>query len=82
MENVFDYFKDVIDRMRTSGLDSVPKEALIALTGAIDYAVGRGDLTIVQAERLDDSLGGIRSQYADAFEIATFGDLGAAEPAN
>lgn len=74
MEKYLEHFKDVIDRAHSSG--KFPVEAKIALRGRIDYAVERGDITINESRILDQLIGeDIGRRYAEAFEIAAFGDL-------
>lgn len=73
MDSVFQNFKDVITRAQANGF---PEPAKLVLRGKVDYAVERGDLTLRQAQALDEMLGtDFLERYADVLEIATFGDL-------
>lgn len=75
MDSVFQNFKDVIARAQANGF---PEPAKLVLRGKIDYAVERGDLTLRQAQSLDETLGAdFLARYADVLEIAAFGDLDA-----
>ena len=79
MDSVFQNFKDVMARAQANGF---PEPAKLVLRGKIDYAVERGDLTLRQAQTLDEMLGvDFLERYADVLEIAAFGDLDAPQEA-
>jgi hypothetical protein len=71
MDDAFEYLSETIEIALKQG--HFPVESKLAISGAIGYAVERGDLTLDQARRLDAMMGGIHEQYAEALRIATFG---------
>ncbi len=69
MDNVFEEFKDLIER----GLaNQMPHDAKLIILGQILYAVTRDELTNQQAWQLEDLLGG-REQWQNSLTYAVFG---------
>jgi len=66
---MFEDFKEIID---TGIKNSISRDAKLIIVGRISYAVERAELTLKEAEELENMLGG-RSQWQDAYELAIAG---------
>ncbi|MEC4984522.1 MAG: hypothetical protein SAK42_10515 [Oscillatoria sp. PMC 1076.18] len=53
----------------------MPLESKLILLGQIHYAMERGDLTIKEAEKLEERLGIGLKNYRREMEYAVFGEL-------
>ncbi|WP_224412175.1 hypothetical protein [Oscillatoria salina] len=53
----------------------MPLESKLILLGQIHYAMERGDLTIKEAEKLEERLGIGLKNYQREMEYAVFGEL-------
>ncbi|MBD0340854.1 MAG: thiazole synthase, partial [Microcoleus sp. Co-bin12] len=69
MEDHFSEFKEIVAR----GLqNNMPRDAKLITVGQILYAVSHDDLTIEEAWKLEEMMGG-RTQWEEALEYSIFG---------
>ena len=80
MDSDSEYFGETIGRAKRGG--HLTEQVKLVMAGQIEYAVQRGDITPIQADRLLDALEpGFKQRYAETIGIALVGEPeGAVEP--
>jgi thiazole synthase len=71
MDKVFESFNELIE---TGLANNMPRDAKLIILGQIINAMARNEITIKQAYKLEDMIGG-REQFSEALSYAIFGSL-------